>query len=464
MIEEFEYEGIWWLPDKPKEQVSGTLKFTPEEGATLELRGSFKNIKNINKMVNSEIILGVSSNGKKITLYKCSKNESRMYFPSFLSTSSCHVEIVFIGAHFQKPEDIKFKSISVYYTHLDEWVGISMFNIQHLPDGKTIIIRYKQPDPIRATINDWKIILDFKVTTRSILQKANIEQRTYIRIEPSEEKSLDEYWNTIYHIRNFLTLGVAKPVYPLVIKGETEVNKEMIDGTIYYPPVEVFYRVPDIPRLPETLLPHYMLFTFGDISNRFEFFLRNWFNKVSTLEPVYDLYFGTLYNPHMYIEHQFLSLTQAVESFHRRTSKGKYLKDNEYKKVYDALVNAIPDGVRSDLKDRLKTYLKYGNEFSLRKRLEEIFDKYQEVLNKFIENRDAFIKKVVNTRNYQTHYDKALKKYSVSKEELPLVIEKLRILLQICLLTELGFSPEEIKALFAKNWRYRHEFVQHRSQ
>ena len=42
MMNKFEYEGIWWLPDKPEKQVSGTLRFTPNEGAILKLIGSFK--------------------------------------------------------------------------------------------------------------------------------------------------------------------------------------------------------------------------------------------------------------------------------------------------------------------------------------------------------------------------------------------------------------------------------------
>ena len=42
MMDKFEYEGIWWLPDKPEKQVSGTLRFTPNEGVILDLIGSFK--------------------------------------------------------------------------------------------------------------------------------------------------------------------------------------------------------------------------------------------------------------------------------------------------------------------------------------------------------------------------------------------------------------------------------------
>jgi len=40
MIEEFEYKGKWWLLDKPEKRISSTLRFTPAEGAVLELIGS----------------------------------------------------------------------------------------------------------------------------------------------------------------------------------------------------------------------------------------------------------------------------------------------------------------------------------------------------------------------------------------------------------------------------------------
>lgn len=39
MLESFEYEGIWWLPERPKEKVKGTLRFNPFKGAKLELKG-----------------------------------------------------------------------------------------------------------------------------------------------------------------------------------------------------------------------------------------------------------------------------------------------------------------------------------------------------------------------------------------------------------------------------------------
>ena len=110
--------------------------------------------------------------------------------------------------------------------------------------------------------------------------------------------------------------------YPLAIEGITEANKEMIKDKVYYSPVEIYYELPNISKTTKTLLPFDMLFTFKDISNRFEIFLRNWFEKADLLKPICDLYFGTLYNPHMYLEHRFLSLIQAIESFHQRIYGG----------------------------------------------------------------------------------------------------------------------------------------------
>jgi len=463
MIGEFEHKGIWWLPDKPNEQMSGTLRFTPDEGAILDLIGSFKDIKNMNKILQPEIILGVSSNGKNITLHSCFETKSSFSFPGF-QTSSLYANSVFIGAHFQKSEDIKFKSISVHYLHLDEWVNISGFDIKPLWEEKEVIIKYKLPEAIEADIgNGLKILINIRATwpSLSLVQKeATIKQSTEVKIETSEDKPFEDYLKIMYHIQNFLTLGITKPVYPLAITGLTEVNKEMVKDKAHYPPVEVFYRLPDIPKGHKPLLPVDMLFAFKDISSRFESFLRNWFEKAGLLEPVYNLYFGTLYNPRMYLEHRFLSLIQAIESFHRRVYGGEYLSDEDYKVVYDALVTAIPGGVEGGLKDRLKEYLRYGNEFSLRKRLEEIFDKHQEILDKFIKNRSAFIEKVVDTRNYLTHYDKELKKRAAKGEDLYDLTQKLEMCLEICLLTEVGFNSEEVKTLFSRDRRYQHESIQ----
>lgn len=204
MIEKFAYKGKWWLHDKPQKQISGTLRFTPVEGAVLDLIGSFKDLQDMNKMLETEIILGVSSDGRNITLHNCFETESN-FSSSGLLISSFYANEVFVGVHFQRPKDIKFKSLSIHYSYLDEWVNISGFNIQH---RNGVLIEYKSPESIQAIINDdLKIFIDFYTAypTISIVQKeACIKQKAYIKIEPSEDKSFDEYLNIMYSIQKFL--------------------------------------------------------------------------------------------------------------------------------------------------------------------------------------------------------------------------------------------------------------------
>lgn len=462
MFDGFEYKGVWWLPEKPEKRISGTLRFDPNKGIILDLIGSFKDIEDMAKLSIHEIILGVSSDGKNITLYKNIESKSDASFPG-LMTSSFYVSKVFVGAHFRRSNDIKFKKLYIHYLYLDEWVNISEFTIQSKDNEKEVLIKYKLPESIQVNIDrGYKMFIIFEdIKHFSPPKKVSIEQKTYIQIEPSEEKSLDKYWSIMHHIQNFLTLGVTKPVYPLAIRGITEMNKVIADNRSYYPPVEIYYRPSEISEVSKTVFSHdHMLFTFEDIRDKFEILIKNWFEKANKLESIYNLYFGTLYNPRMYLEQHFLRLIHAIEAYHRQKFKGNYLPDKDYTQIFKKFEEFI-NNLETDnsFKEALKSRLKYGNEFSLRKRLKDLFEEYQEVLNDFVEDKKMFIDKVVNTRNYLTHYDESLKEKAADVKELYQVIQQLKIIMQICLLSELGFEREKIKDLLSRNRIYEDVFI-----
>jgi hypothetical protein len=456
MDKEFEYEGIWWLPDQPKKQVSGTLKFTPGKGGTLELIGSFKDIKDGSTLSAPEIILGTSANGRNITLHRCIETKLIQNVPG-LPVSVFHVHEIFVGAHFQKTEDIKFKSLSVHFSLLDEWVNISGIDIQLKPKAADILIKYKYPDPIEATVkHDCKISIYTQTTfpSLSIVQsEAAIKERRYIKIAYPEEKSIDEYLRLMFHIRNFLSLGTMRPAYPLNIEAETEKSKMMINGKPYYPAVKIFYTLLDIPKVSDKLMLFNMLFTFKDISDKFEAFLNNWLEKAELLEPVYNLYFGTLYNPRMYLNQNFMSLVQAAESYHRRMMNNQELPEKEHGKRLEEVFSAVPE----KHKEWLEEELAYSNEPNLRKRIREIWDKFPVVPDNLIGDKKSFISKVVTTRNYLTHYDPRLKGEAATGEKLYKLTQQVKALIEMCLLTELGFSPDNVREIFARNTWYRYQ-------
>lgn len=452
MIEGFEYKGQWWLPNEPEKAISGTLRYTHRDGAVLDLIGSFASIGEMREMLGPLVILGTSSNGKDISLHDCFQIQVQTSYPG-LTTSSYFADMTFVGAHLQEAEDVSFRSMNVRFSHFDEWVNVSGFKIEHTEE-EDVVIRYRRPDDIRFAVGDdytIAIIITAKFPILPFQNRASIEQQTIARIEATHETSLEEYRRVIQHLQDFLCLAVREPVCVLNMEGETEANK--MNDIAYYPPVGIFYPSPYISEAREALLRSDMLLTYQDIRGDLEVMLENWFEKADVLKPICGLYFGMLGNPHLYLEHQFLSLVQAAEAFHERIYGGRYLPDSEYEAlVYTSLVNAIPD-VNQDLRESLTNRLRYGNEYSLRTRLNELLNECGEIVPQLLGNRKGFVNKVVNTRNYLTHYDQQLYKRSASGTDLLALTKKLRILLEVCLVTQTGLDSNKARDLFGRHRR-----------
>ncbi len=114
-------------------------------------------------------------------------------------------------------------------------------------------------------------------------------------------------------------------------------------------------------------------------------------------------------------------------------------------------MSAIPRDVNRNLKERLSGYLVFGNEFSLRKRLKDLFEQ-KPILKDLIDDNNYFIQKVVDSRNYYVHYDKE-EEYDVpSGQDLYELTKRLEICLKVCLLSELGFDQDKIKKMIKKNF------------
>jgi hypothetical protein len=69
MLDSFEYSGEWWLPENPEKKVHGKLNYNPRARSILILDGALSEKPEAGTYY--KIILGISSNGKKMTLRKC---------------------------------------------------------------------------------------------------------------------------------------------------------------------------------------------------------------------------------------------------------------------------------------------------------------------------------------------------------------------------------------------------------
>ncbi len=467
-----EYTGEWWAPSNSDLKTRGTLtirnfyadlKIIPEKNCYHFFRNLGKNL------YNPDILLGFAG-GKKITLLKCKRYKTGMGFQIGQSNPSLNVPIyypssVFVGTHFAKHEDIHFKSLKVFYQHLNEWTNIFKISAKISNNFDKIVVEYEKPKAIRLYCDKTtSIATDFQPIEACSLNKIGISQKTLIKIEHLQKEELFEKdLSFINWIRNFLAFSMNSPIYPFRINGTTEKEKIILkkDKPPLYPDIKIF-----IPNMLENikedqqLFTEEMLFSLKDISPKIENVIDRWFEIMrSPLKVAFDLYLDTLYNPSSYIRHNFLNLIQAFEVFYNVNYPKEKLIIAEaiYNKiVYKKLMKKFDDirtkleteGVNSkkakELKESIGSKLKYGNEISLRKKIIQVMKdpKYNEVIKELVTKDKEKLKdlayKIAEIRNKLSHGEE------VDKNELIITGKKLDLLVKIILLKTLGFEDEEI--------------------
>lgn len=458
-MESFEYAGQWWIPGFENEKVSGLVRFKPNEGSELELTGSLVGAE---EGQNPKIINGYA-NGKALTLYSCfckNKSSHRSIDLPDMSYERYSVQVVFIGHCFSAEDDIKFDELCVGFHNLENWTGITGIKFDMCPDKEDPKLfcsaKYIIPDEIEIKLNDFNMSLrhSFKNGGDEI-RNLSIEQSSYFRVATSQPKHFNEYIeNIVFHLQNYLSFGLNSPTYPREVVGFNNAIKE--SGREFAKNIDIYYGSTGHVDSEKRIYWTDMLFSYRTASDMFIQSVMNWFEKKDILKPVYDLYFASVYNSRVYLDYQFLTYIQALESFHRRMFDGDYIEDEQYKKVFEDLIKHIPEKLSRSHRDSLKSRIKYGNEFSLRKRLDELFKKHSRLKFLILRDSSKFINKVIDTRNYLTHYTEELELKASYGEDLYYLVITLKFIVQFCILISMGFSEEKAIKIVQENREFRH--------
>jgi hypothetical protein len=406
MTNNFEIRGFWWLPEDESKKVPGVLDFVADKEIKLELMGSFyESPEQANKSEGPQFfrIILVESEGVKYTLLKSQEAKTKIIDSNgtaFYIQSSIHCGYIIKGIHFLSLEDIKFAQINVNFTYLEDWLNPRPFKWENMNT-----VKYVAPPERHIKIE--KINSDVSIvsaqSTSNNFKTFSMSFKSFFIIKPkSESKVIEWYEDVIGCLGNFLTLVIGKPVYPLAIEAFLPKNYK----------IDIYFALNNI-LLDKEIHFSQMMISYNNLTSYLDKFLNNWFKYSDTLDPVYELFFGTYY-AQLYVHFYFLSLIQAIEAFHRRIyeDKGKYLFDVDYELLRISLTNSVPlkfpDGRNypAGLRDALKNKIKYGNEYSLRTRLKQMSNDIWGPLDPLLyENKNKFNNYVVCTRNYLTHYE-----------------------------------------------------------
>jgi hypothetical protein len=451
MERKLEIKGYWWLPENENEneKIAGLL-YTSDDGRQyLDLFGRFEQTPFLHNVIKYDIINGFSSKGKNYTLFDTFIYNQSFGIPGFTNTTIL-VNVIFEDLLVNSPDDISFNSIFTTFQYLDDWILINGLKI-NTENIKKQNIEYTEPDELQYNVNNiFTLYIRFKAyPSTAAIKTKEITIRQSIEIELfAENNSLEWFLEKLQALKYLLMLLMNNPTKYLYLKSKSSKTDKIV--TIYFTQNNEI-QMKDSIGILDTLVQ------FNKIKSRFFDIINSWFSLYNNYKSSFILFFETIYLlKKLNLENTFLNIVHSLESYHRKNQNysNSYMRKDEYlQTIYKGLTKHIPAELEDDFKEALKSKLKYGYEYSLRRRIKELFRLNNNFINDFIINSDILQKEIVETRNYLTHYDEKTDLVKEGKDLYDLC-EKIKVVFIILLLFDLKFSDVDIKILIEEQELY----------
>jgi hypothetical protein len=455
LADSFEVTGEWWLPEKPAEQLNGTLRYSPTN-IELELSGTLDDVTTADLMVVSPkfkdhpCIHGLTHDRQKFTLL-------RAHASSLGTTTKYNAFHIIADKHAPALAVLKLRKVSFYCHHLDRFIARDLFTMENdgeREDFKSCTVKYHQPGKFACRIDEIGATLDFqtamKGSSNRYEQWYKLHAQSFVTITPDSPQDLDWYIRQVWRFCFFLTLVTDEVVSPTGIEIFLEHDE--------YPGWHL-YQAGKVREADEKATPIF-LFHLAHLIDSFEPMLKKWFSVSETLLDSIHLMMDAQRNQDHSTEGRFLLFAHAVEVVSRATTSSEYMPKKDYDKVINAMNGAIPREVESDHRMSLKSKIKYGNEFAFHKRikvlLETLSDKGREIVCK---DPAKFSRGIADTRNYYTHFTDELRPKTLPPVSMYWASEKLSFLMRIVLFRYLGIEEEVIVKQMSNHHRLRQRIV-----
>ena len=478
--EPIEEPGFFWLPEDAENKVPGILRISELGEVTLKISYIYDlSLRTLNKQplgypppragdLNIKRIVGIIGN-ELITLDGCFYTTWNTGLSGGVSTSTIQAMYAFIRPNhnegeevtFFEKEEITFSRVDFSVEYLDDWLAVSGFKeeVHWEKDSglKDTSIHFTPPKEIAFDLPDGiKLKFIFSWTTPFLgigTTEASITQKAYISLSSRELRSIEYFRSLVFRLHNFLRFVIDEFVSIDSVTGySSEITKEYERGKRYEIPIKIYYQDTLYSKEKPEIFWNRMLFLYRDVTNQFEKIIMKWVESYKIYESAFNLYFASKDDVHNYTESNFLFLVQGMEALHRKMSQETQMPEEEFGKLVEDILEATPDKKKKWIREKLK----YANEISFRKRIKLLIDPFRYFFNTKKE-REHFVNKITDTRNYLTHYDSKLMTKAAEAEDLCSLCFKLEALFQLHLLQIIGMDLEFIKSIVNKNYALRNK-------
>lgn len=438
------FSGEWFLREDNAPQIHGTLSWDLDR-ASLKLNGAFRPLRGPFYGYDGSTyaaVHGTTTESELVTLLQAMTVGSGFNIgPNGMRESETLVSsCIIVGAHVNPATE--YSEVSSRIPGMQLWIGRSgvsrtvidrqtgcngsvVFQVEHLPE-ETIEIT-----DIKAQIG-WGFENYY---SGDLMSEISVSISAHVTIRPLQPKTLDWYLEQFGKLTTLLSLISGSPM----AQDHISAKVAQTDSDVQ---VLVSLRQPSCCEY-KNQHEFYMLRNGMEIDLGSAF--KKWIAAYDAIETPSQLALNVLNSKGLWPHVEFLSLMQALEGFHRAIHMGQYVSREEYEAVALSLNNAIPKNVKADLKDSLKARIRYGNEVSLRKRLDELVAPLSDVLRKPILGESGKIPRTwIDTRNYYTHWDENSRNSILQGRELHQAHVRIRHLLRVLYLRFVGIPESAI--------------------
>jgi ApeA N-terminal domain 1 len=444
-----EFSGRWWLPDTPSRSVHGVLtlgyearpklmfgpSLEPDEDPVEHLRSLFGGSER-----EIPLVFGRTSSGKDVTLAdgRLAIHEMEWDHPD----SATHIvtsSAAYVGSHFD-PSIRAFPRLELSIEHLEEWRAAKAFEIAWTLDGpgpRSIDLHGEVPPDLRSELPDGELVV------RSVLSNGGdsrlapgLSLACSLRVDVGLALPITDWFKSY--------VGPLTRLLSLATGREVAASKVELSGPSEGEQVEVvwphkLHSTADEKRLS----PADLLFCATDLKPDGPPSIGAWLTASASYKPVMDAFFATRLASPIFEEDRFQNLIQAAEGYHRRRIGRRADQSG-----HTARLERIAEAVDADDRSWLLKALQHAGEYRLDERLVGLIEMHPWMASDVIIKKPRkWAAKAAAARNFRTHHDPDALPVAAKTWDLIGLSQRLSVLMESCLLLELGFSELAIEEM-----------------
>lgn len=421
LSESYELEGLWWNVSEPSRKLAGTLTANPNELSLVVLA------ENADLGRNVQIIAGIVR-GAEITLLSAVV-EGSYRTGHGLRRTDYSIRYALAGIH--ATLDTSFDEITVSFSNIETSFCNHLIDHEATDTGLQFVI--EKPIEKVIELNDSSLRLVNRVQGSYFGFSAAYQEMFEFEFQAPHPEEFDWFIEKAWDLRNLLT----------VLHGRMAIFRSLRLQTGDSQSIYLFFEQPHYkPHRDDVRADPFIPFWLLDEAIGASLFQR-WFCDFQDKMLSVFLFCRLFYSSNEHSKMVLVLCCQMLEAFHRGFYGGEYMTKKEYAPHLEKMVKNIPPALDRSLSQRIEGALKFGYQYSQKKRFTDLSNKLPDSFRKKISgNMPLFITKVLDTRNFYTHGDEESKGDILKEEDVPIVNFALTTWFNLLMLLQLGV-PEE---------------------